>query len=138
MWSPCTEGGGSPCSVPGPRCGARSPAALRLPSTVGQGGHPAILQMMGPGVAQVPSLISGNLGCKDAGFCQRSWPTWPSGLGVLGAITDTLEDSKSHTWNAIPVPLNPILLWGPFPSFPNAVAFAGVHRQPSGGSLTGL
>lgn len=86
----------------------------------------------------VPSLISGNLGCRGCWVCQRSWPTRPSGLGVLGPITDTLEDSKSHTWNTIPVSLNPILLRGPLPSFPNAVAFAGVHRQPSGGSLTGL
>lgn len=52
--------------------------------------------MMGPGVTQAPSLISGNLGYTDAGFYQRSWPTWPSELSVLGAVTDTLEDSKSH------------------------------------------
>lgn len=121
-----------------PRRGTRSPAALRLPSTVGQGGHPALLQMLGPGVAQCHPCSLEILAAWDAGFCRRSWPTRPSGLAVLGATTNTLESSKSHTWNTIPVSLQPILLRGPLPGFLNAVAFAGVHRQPAGGSLTGL
>lgn len=54
---------------------------------------------------------------------------------TAGAVTDMLEDSKSHLHHDIPVLLNSILSRWPLPDLSKPVTSAGVHMRHSSDSL---